>query len=645
MTKLLQATVYTSMALLLTACGKNAELDTTAAADQAAAPVAFVNKVTTIDTAFPEEVFWGDQHMHSAWSADAGLASATLTPEELVRFAKGEAVKYSTGEMVKLHRGLDWVAVTDHSDGMGTINELIDGNAEFMQDPTAKRWSEMMAKGGDSSMQAKKEAVSAQATHQLPPVFMDPKWMVSAWEKTVDIMEQYNEPGKFTAFIAYEWTSNGENGNNLHRNVIFRGNSDVTRQYAPLTTFVSADPAVSGSDPESLWQWLADWEDKTGGKVLAIPHNGNMSNGQMFDLKRYNGQPLTKKWVEDRARWEVLYEVFQYKGQGEAHPALSPNDEYANFGVWDTANLNGIPKEPGMISTEYAREALKNGLKLEAEFGTNPFKIALVSGTDTHNGLSMGGQEDNFYGKFGYSYPRPGRWNDVYKQEGSYTRRDWTILAAGITGVWSTSNTRGAIWDGMKRREVYASSGPRISVRLFAGYDFSAADARPESLVKTGYAKGVPMGGDLKASTADKPPTFLFAAIKDPVNANLDAMQIIKGWVDSSGDTYEKVYNVAWSEPEKRKEVDGKLTKVGNTVDLATASYTNTIGATEFIGHFTDPDFDPKQRAFYYARVVEIPTPRWVAFDAVRYQEAIDPDVDMIQQERAVTSPIWYNPQ
>lgn len=594
---------------------------------------------------FPERVLWGDQHVHTAWSFDAGIAGAKLDPEDSVRFARGEPVKADNGDMAKLHRALDWIAVTDHSDGLGIFNELAAGNPDMISDPTAKRWYEMMNAGPDQAIAAKKEVVAAQSTLKLPKNLLDPKWMVSAWQKNVDIMEKYNEPGKFTAFIAYEWTSNSNNGDNLHRNILFRDNADKTRAYIPLTTFISADPAVAGVDPESLWAWMSDWEAKSGGKGLVIPHNGNMSNGRMFELQRYNGQPLTKKWAEDRARWEVNYEIFQYKGSGEAHPKLSPNDEYANYGIWDTANLNGIQKKPDMLKTEYAREALKNGLLLQQKFGTNPFKFGLVSGTDTHNAMSTGGQEDAFYGKFAVSEPSPDRWKGVYKQEGSFTRYDWTLLAAGVTGVWSTSNTREAIWDALKRKEVYASSGPRITIRFFGGYDFSKADVKTSTLAATGYAKGVPMGGDLSAAPAGKSPTFLFAAMKDPMNANLDSMQIIKGWVDDAGKTHERIFNVAWSEMDKRKEINGKLAPVGNTVDLATATYTNSIGASELIGTFTDPEFNPKQRAFYYARAVEIPTPRWTAYDAVKFKVKMTDDVPMIQQERAVTSSIWYNPQ
>jgi hypothetical protein len=596
-------------------------------------------------TGLPDKVYWGDEHVHSGWSGDAGLAGTTLPPEQAVRFARGEEVRSSTGAMARLQRPLDWMALTDHSDGMGTINLVREQNPELMADPTVKRWGATMDGGGQQAADAAREVINAQATRSLPKVFMNPKWMMSAWQKNVDIMEKYNEPGKFTAFIAYEWTSNGTDGNNLHRNVIFRDGADKTRDTPPLTTFVSADPKVPGIDPESLWAWLAAWESKTGGKVLAIPHNGNLSNGQMFEDKRYNGEPLTRQWVEQRARWEPLFEVYQIKGTSETHPLLSPNDEYANFGIWDTANLNGVQKEKADLKGEYLRTALTAGLRLQQQFGSNPFKYGMVAGSDTHNGLATGGEEDNFWGKFVADQPGPKRWDHVmFTDKAGYRRLGWTQVGAGVTGVWATANTREALWDAMQRRETYASSGPRISVRFFAGYDFSNQDAEPASLVASGYARGVPMGGDLQAAPAGKAPTFLFAALKDPQGANLDAAQIIKGWVDAKGESHERIFNVAWSEQGTRKEVDGRLPPVGNTVDLATATYQNSIGATELVGSFTDPQFDPAQRAYYYLRAVEIPTPRWTAYDSVRYKVQMTPDVPMTEQERVVTSPIWYNP-
>ncbi len=629
--------IATVVTIVLCACEKQEPLKTKP--DMPAAP----SNATVSDTEYPEQVFWGDQHVHTGWSADAGLAGTTLGPEEAVRFARGEKVKSSTGRDAQLHRALDWVAVTDHSDGMGTIDGIKSGNAEMMLDDTVERWHEAMAAGGQAAADAQREVVNAQAAKQLPEVMMDPKWMTSAWEKTVDIMERYNEPGKFTAFIAYEWTSNGEVGQNLHRNVLFRDDGDKTRATPPLTTFESSVPGRAGTDPESLWNWLETWEAATGGKALAIPHNGNMSNGWMFRLARYDGSPMTSSWAAARERWEPLYEVFQYKGAGESHPALAPLDEFAEFEIWDTADLGGNPKEPGDIEKEYLRDALKNGLLLQAQFGANPFKYGMVAGTDTHTGLMTGGEEDNFWGKFNLAEPNPGRWEHIARKEKDYDRREWTYSAQGLTGVWATSNTRAALWDAMKRRETYASSGPRIKLRFFAGFDFTDADAEGD-VAANGYAKGVPMGGDLAAAPGDTAPTFLITAMKDPAGAHLDRLQVVKGWVNEAGEQQEVIYDVSWSD-DRQPGDDGKLPPVGNTVDLATATYANSIGSAEFRAVFRDPKFNKDQSAFYYARVLEIPTPRWTAFDVVRYGDEItDKEVPLVIQERAVTSPIWYTP-
>jgi hypothetical protein len=472
----------------------------------------------------------------------------------------------------------------------------------------------------------------------MPPALTDPKWAKTYWNKNIEIMERYNDPGRFTAFISYEWTSNAGGGDNLHRNVIYRDNKDRAEQVLPMTTFQS-------ENPEDLWRWMADWEKKTGGQLLAIPHNGNLSNGRMFELRMFLGGPMTREWAEQRQKYEPLFEVIQMKGQSESHPSLSPTDEFAvGYELWDRGNLVIKPKTPGMLEHEYARQALKDGLKLEQQLGANPFKFGMAGGTDTHNALTAA-EEDNFYGKFVGAEPRAERWDEDAIKFGDRVIKGWEMTAAGYTGVWATENTRAALWDAMKRRETYATSGPRMTVRFFGGYDFVARDATSRSPAIAGYTKGVPMGGDLEKAPAGKSPTFLVAAAKDPFSGNLDRIQIIKGWLDKSGKLQEKIFNVAWSDAERRKlKPDGKLPPVGNTVDVATASWTNTIGDPELITVWKDPEFDASAKAVYYARVLEIPTPRWTAYDAAYFKVKVDPKVPMTTQERAFTSPIWYSP-
>jgi hypothetical protein len=587
---------------------------------------------------YPSHVFWGDQHVHTAWSADAGMSGATLTPRDALRFARGEEVMSNTGQPVRLSRPLDWIAVTDHSDGAGIITELKAGNPELMADPVLKKWHDMMEAGGEEAAKATMELINAQSNKALPAPVMDPKFAKSVWQENNKIMEEFNDPGTFTAFIAYEWTSNAGGGDNLHRNVIYRDDRQKADQVLPFTTFDS-------ENPEDLWRWMQAYEDKTGGSLLAIPHNGNLSNGRMFELKTFEGNQLTKSWAEARARWEPLFEAIQTKGQSESHPLLSPEDEFAvGYELWDRGNLNLVPKKPGMIQYEYAREAFKNGIALEQELGANPFKYGLVSGSDAHTGLAAM-EENNFFCKFVSCEPRPERWSEDALKFGDRSVKGWEVTAAGFTGVWASENTREALWDAMKRKEVYSSSGPRMLVRFFGGYDFEPQDAATRAPAEVGYQKGVPMGGDLQPAPEGKAPTFLVAALKDPLGANLDRIQIIKGWVDAEGKTDEKIYDVVWGDADKRKPgEDEKLPPVGNTVDLADANWTNTIGDPELITVWKDPDFDPSQRAFYYARVLEIPTPRWPAYDAKRFDVRMGEEVPLTTQERVFTSPIWYTP-
>jgi len=583
------------------------------------------------ESEFPSRAYFGDTHVHTGWSADAGIDGAVTGPEDAFRFARGDEVKSNSGQLAKLNRPLDWMVITDHSDGMGTINEIRTGNPEMIgNDDFLKRMNSALRSTDVRLRNAVMlEAVDLQVAQRLPKAMTDPKWMVSAWRRTVEIADRYNEPGKFTALIGYEWTVNADDGNNLHRNVIFRDGADKAGQVLPLTTFQT-------QDPEALWKWMADYEAKTGGRVLAIPHNGNLSNGRMFEETRFDRSPMTRSYATARQRWEPLVEVTQMKGQSESHPSLSPNDEFANWDLWDRGNLNGVPKKPGMVRTEYWREALKSGLRLQGALGANPFKFGANAGTDTHTGLTAA-EEDNYWGKLASQEPKPKRMDLPFNKQ--FLSFDTT--AAGYMGVWAKANTREAIWDAMQRRETFASTGPRMTVRFFGGYDFAAADLG--NLVKAGYTRGVPMGGDLKPAPAGKAPTFLIAAMKDPQGANLDRVQVIKGWVDAAGQTHERVFDVKWA-GSRMPGANGKLPPVGNTVDLKTATYSNSIGAAELVSLWTDPSFDADQRAVYYVRVLEIPTPRWTAHDQARFKVKAPAKATLIHQERAFTSPIWYSP-
>jgi len=388
-------------------------------------------------------------------------------------------------------------------------------------------------------------------------------------------------------------------------------------------------------------------EQKTGSEVLAIAHNGNLSNGRMFPIIEAFGKKIDREYVETRNKWERLYEVTQTKGTGEAHPYLSPNDEFANFEIWDKGNLDGsVAKSKDMLEFEYARSALKNGLKLEAALGVNPYKFGLVGSSDAHTGLTAM-EEDNFFGKTTPQEPSPERLTKTFinNPKTGVTIMDWEVSASGYAAVWATDNSRAAIFDAMQRRETYATTGPRMTVRFFGGWDFERADATNRMPAAIGYSKGVPMGGDLRDAPTGKSPTFLVAALKDPIGANLDRIQVVKGWLDAKGEVHEQVYDVVWGDADKRKlGTNGKLPPVGDTVDVENATWSNAIGDPELITVWKDPNFDARQRAFYYVRVLEIPTPRWTAYDAKRFGIKPLPGTTMKLQERAYTSPIWYTP-
>ena len=584
---------------------------------------------------YPTRVLWGDQHLHTEISVDAGTM-CRLGQEDAYRFARGEEVTSTTGVRAKLGRPLDWLVISDHAEMYGLMPQLLSGDPNILATKQGKRWYDIL-KSGDKKKQF---AICMEIVGWLnkpDPPFDTRKIERDAWRKYTALAERYNEPGRFTALIGYEYTTRG--GYNLHRNVIFRGDAAVANQHHPFSQYDS-------QNPEDLWKALDEFEKRTGADVLAIPHNGNLSNGLMFAVETNDGKPYTTELAALRIRMEPLIEVTQIKGDGESHPFLSPNDEFADYETWDDANLDGTEvKKPEMLQYEYARSALKIGLQLQRKLGVNPFKFGMAGGTDAHTALSAV-EENNFFGKHPGVEPAPERWEHVVIKSSldpSLTTLGWQQAAGGRTAVWATENTREAIFDAMARKETYATTGSRILVRFWGGWNFVAEDATSRLPAEIGYDKGVPMGGDLYRSSEGKSPSFLVAAMKDPFSGNLDRIQIIKGWMDARGETHETVYDVVWA-GDRKPGTDGKLPPVGNTVDVANATWTNSIGAPELITTWTDPDFDPNLHAFYYARVIEIPTPRWTAYEAKRYGVKMPEKVPMIATERAYTSPIWYKP-
>ncbi len=593
---------------------------------------------------FPDRVFWGDTHLHTRLSADAGLFGNTLGLEEAYRFARGEEVVASTNQPVRLARPLDWLVIADHSDMMGFAEDLAKGAPNIVKYPEGKRWYEGLQAGGNAAADAAVDLITNFAQQTLPEGLVKDyspgsKTYDSVWDRVVKVAEEFNDPGTFTTIIGYEWTSLVK-GNNLHRNVLLRDGAARALQVIPMVT----QPPIGSTDPLDLYTWLEDYEGKTGGSALAIAHNGNLSNGLMFPVEaQYTGRALDATYVEKRGRWEPLYEWTQIKGDGETHPLLSPQDEFADYETWDVGNLDlSELKTNDMLAREYAREALKNGLLLQTEFGTNPYKFGAIGSTDAHTSLSAI-EEDNYFGKATSAEPSPHRMTHPFVKSDLGEFRGDTLSASGWTGVWARENTREAIWDALARKEVYATTGPRMWVRFFGGWTYTDDDLNSRQPAFRGYEKGVPMGADLPTRTGDGAPTFMVYALRDPIGANLDRIQIVKGWLDADGETQEKVFDVAWSQG-READAEGKLPPVGNTVDIANANWTNTIGASELARVWTDPDFDPAEHAFYYARVIEIPTPRWVVYDAFRYGIEVPEDAETIHQERAYTSPIWYAP-
>ena len=584
----------------------------------------------------PKSVYWGDTHLHSSYSTDSGMIGNRLTPADAYRFARGDEVTSTSGQRVRLIHPLDFLVISDHAENLGLAPMIRESNPELLTTQYGRKWHDMFHKG--QGYEAFLEWVRSMVESQ--DWIDNDNLKQSVWKRITDTAETYYVPGSFTTFLGFEWTSTA-GGNNLHRVVVFRDGPDKAQQVVPFSQFDSINP-------EDLWRYLNDYENVTGGKALAIPHNGNLSNGQMFAVETFNGKPLDADYAKQRMRWEPLVEVTQIKGDSEAHPLLSPDDEFADYGTWDKANVTGdTPKEQWMLRHEYARSALKLGLAQKQKLGMNPFKFGMIGSSDSHTSLATT-REENYMGKFSAHEPKSDRYKKyVLKSplDEKYSTFGWEELSSGLAAVWAEENTREAIFDAMQRKETYTTTGTRITVRFFGGWDFEDEDAISSDMVSIGYDKGVPMGGDLPSFGKEKSPSFIVAALKDSDGANLDRVQIVKGWVTADGAAKEKVFDVVWSDSERRKiNKNGKLTPLKGTVDIATASYSNSVGSPELRTVWRDPDFDPNVPAFYYARVLEIPTPTWVAYDQKYFGIDIPDKATKISQERAYTSPIWYAP-
>ncbi len=584
---------------------------------------------------FPNRVFWGSAHNHTGYSFDAGMFGITLTPDDLFRFAMGGEVVVDNGMRVKIDRPLDWLSITDHAEYLGIADEIRAGSPDLLTNPQGKRWYEMSKRGPQEGVKAAIEAVVSLQNGK--PVFNADKLTSAAWAHATASTEKFNRPGVFTTLHGFEWTS-APGGNNLHRTVIFRDNADRVNQVAPFSTFDSQDPA-------DLWKYMDAYASKTGGQVLAIPHNGNLSNGAMYSAETFGGKPMDRGYAEARAAHEPLLEATQIKGDSETHPFLSPNDEFANFERWDFDMGKMVRAKNDVLHGNYVRSALKLGLELDAKLGANPYQSGMIGGSDAHVGV-ITTREENFFGEFANGFPSPTRWETPLAMgpDGKPLVSVWNEQAAGLGGVWARENTREAIWDALKRKEVYATTGDRPIVRVFAGWDFMPADQNRPDFAANGYSHGVPMGGNLSKAPVGKRLVFLVYAARDPDGPNLDRIQIVKGWLGKDGKTAERIFDVAVSGGRKIGP-DGRCkTAVGSTVDVASASYSNSIGSALLSAYWKDPAFNPDERAFYYVRVIQIPSPRWTAYDQKRFGIKMAAYVPMTVTDRAYTSPIWYTP-
>ncbi len=595
---------------------------------------------TGVDTDYPKHVFFGDLHLHSNISADAhSMGNLLLSSADAYRFARGEKVVASNGLPAQLKRPLDFLSVTDHAEFMGLYRMFTIEDPRLMNSDLGKAWLARYDTKPDPNeadptrLMARNPIAAFVNSINDPDPERDayPEELKSAiWTDVARTADEFNAPGIFTAFTGYEWTAMRD-GNNLHRCVILKDNADVATGWLPYS-------AQSSTDPEDLWAALTDYEEITGGEALAIPHNGNLSNGLMWDTVDYDGDAIDTDYARARMRWEPIAEVTQIKGDSETHPTLSPDDPFADFERWDEFNIsNTVKTTPEMYPGSYARSALKRGLALEKSVGANPYAFGMIGSTDDHTSLATA-EEDNFFGKFANS--EPGVRTGESRMAG--LNADWELGASGLAAVWAPQNTREDLFASMKRREVYATTGSRIVLRFFGGWDYAPDSVHSPYFETIGYRDGVPMGGELNRRE-DGAPTFMVQAMKDPDAANLDQVQIIKGWIDSAGTTHEQIYYVALSGDRSVDPETGQPESVGSTVDLENVTFTNTIGAVQLSAQWTDPDFDADQAAFYYARAIEIPRPRWSEHDRKAFGMDFS-EAPRTVQDRAYSSPIWYRP-
>jgi hypothetical protein len=617
-----RATLVISLALALAACSKSQPPAATSAV-----PAAPSTPAASLPPPNPENnVYFGDVHVHTGWSFDALTNGSKTTPMDAYAWAQGRPITGSGGPDMKITSPLDFYMVSDHAEYMGVFNQMSNPESPLSKTEIAKG---VTSPDANVRLQTFAGILRDMSEGKRDPQLSDPALARTVWAEIIKAADANYVPGKFTTFAGFEWTSNPQK-RNLHRVIVFRDTKHLPDMVLS---------ALDSDDPEVLWKWMEDQRAK-GSMLFAIPHNANASDGLMFDLVKRDGKPIDAAYNKTRAANEPLYEITQIKGTSETHPDLSPADEFAGFEQWDYT-LSADFERPTHRKGSFARQALLDGMSQAAAGAGNPFKYGFIGDSDTHNAAGSH-EEYNFTGKFAFENNPRERLTGLPGAAAGQIQQIQEFSSAGLAGVWAPQNTREAIWDAMQRRETFGTSGPMMKVRFFGGFDFAAGDVTSADFVKLAYAKGVPMGGDLKPG-AGKAPTFLVAAVKDPKSGNLDRVQIVKGWLDAAGKQHEKIYDVAWS-GDRKPGANGKLPPVGNTVDVKTATYTNTIGSAQLATGWTDPDFKAAERAFYYARVLEIPTPRWNTYDAARLKMPPLTKVPATIQERAWSSPIWYNP-